>query len=134
MCVGELVLNHADNLSQSLQSTTRSAAAGQQLAEMTIKLLSKIRSSEQFKLFWTSVTKKASTLDIDEPRLLRNRKRPRRYDSGSEQYCPITVEDLFRQHYFEILDHAINSIKSRFDQPGLFIVQESEKFIDKVCK
>ena len=34
VCVGELVLNHADNLSKSLQSKTISAAEGQKLAEI----------------------------------------------------------------------------------------------------
>ena len=117
-CVGELVLDHADNPSKSLQSKTISAAEGQKLAEMTIKVLSKIRSSEQLELFWASVTKIASTLDIEEPCLPRISKRPRRYDSVSEQYCPVTIEEHFCKHFFEILDFAINSIKSRFDQPG----------------
>ncbi len=131
VCVGELVLNHADNLSKSLQSKTISAAEGQKLAEMTIKVFSKIRSIEQFELFWASITKKASTLDIDEPSLPRNRKRPKRYDSESEQYCPITVQELFRKHYFEILDHAINSIKSRFDQPGYASYKTVESLLIK---
>ncbi len=131
VCVGELVLNHADNLSKSLQSKTISAAEGQKLAEMTMKVFSKIRSIEQFELFWTTITKKASTLDIDKPSLPRNRKRPKRYDSESEQYCPITVQELFRKHYFEILDHAINSIKSRFDQPGYASYKTVESLLMK---
>ncbi len=97
---------------------------------MTIKVFSKIRSIVQFELFWASITKKASTLDIDEPSLPRNRKRPKRYDSGSEQYCPITVQELFCKHYFEILDHAINSI-SRFDQPGYASYKKVESLLIK---
>ena len=131
VCVGELVLNHADNLSKSLQSKTISAAEGQKLAGMTIKVLSKIRSSEQFELFWASVTKKASTLDIEEPSLPRNRKRPKRYDSESEQYCPITIEEHFRKHFFEILDFAINSTKSRFDQLGYSSYKKVESLLIK---
>ena len=96
---------------------------------MTIKVLSKIRSSEQFELFWASVTIKASTLDIEEPSLPRNRKRPRRYDSESEQYCPITTEEHFCKHFFEILDFAINSIKSRFDQPGYSSYKKVESLL-----
>ena len=38
VCVEELVLNHADNLSKSLQSKTISAAEGQHIAEMTLKV------------------------------------------------------------------------------------------------
>ncbi len=36
VCIGELVLSHADNLSKTLQSKTISAAEGQHIAEMTI--------------------------------------------------------------------------------------------------
>ncbi len=46
LCVGELVLSHADNLSKSQQSKTISAAEGQHIAEMTVTVLEKMRSSE----------------------------------------------------------------------------------------
>ena len=39
VCVGELVLNHADNLSKSLPSKTISAAEGQHIAVMTLMVL-----------------------------------------------------------------------------------------------
>ena len=68
--------------------------------------------------FWSSIFKKISHVDIAEPVLPRHKKRPKRYESGSEEYSPPTVKDHFRWQYFEILDCAINCIKLRFDQPG----------------
>ncbi len=68
--------------------------------------------------FWSSIFKKISHVDIAEPVLPRHKKRPKRYESGSEEYSPPTVKDHFRWQYFEILDCAINCIILRFDQPG----------------
>ena len=65
-----------------------------------------------------ALLKKISRLDVAEPVLPRHRKRPRRYEVGSEEYNPPTVKDHFQRQYFENLDNAINGIKSRFDQPG----------------
>lgn len=50
--IGELILRHADNLSKTFQSKTISAAEGQRLAEVTVMTLTKIRSEENFHLFW----------------------------------------------------------------------------------
>jgi hypothetical protein len=48
---------------------------------------------------------------------MRRRKRPQRFEEGSEgyQYSPA---ELFRVQYYEILDHIIAGIKERFDSPG----------------
>ena len=44
--VSELVLNHGDNLSAALQSTTISAAEGQHIASLTVSTIDKIRSDQ----------------------------------------------------------------------------------------
>ena len=74
VCIGELVLNHANNLSKSLQSKTISAAEGQHIAEMTLTVLQKMRNSEEYDLFWSSVLKKISSLDVAAPVLPSHRK------------------------------------------------------------
>ncbi len=50
--LGELILRHTDNLSRTLQHKTLSSAEGQQVAQMTLETLKKIRSEELFDLFW----------------------------------------------------------------------------------
>jgi len=42
--LGELLLNHSDNLSKTLQSGTMSAAEGQKIADMTVRTLNSIRT------------------------------------------------------------------------------------------
>ena len=50
--LGEMLLQHCDNLSQTLQSKTISAAEGQHLGKMVIDTLQGMRKDELFDLFW----------------------------------------------------------------------------------
>ena len=80
--LGEKLLRHTDNLSKTLQDSQISAAEGQQLAQMTVRTLQKLRSEQAYDLFWFEVNKKAEALNIPEPTLPRQRKCPRRLDEG----------------------------------------------------
>ena len=62
-------MKRVDNLSETLQSSTISAAEGQRVAALTLTTLEKIRTDEDFDLFWKLVQKKASQFDISEPKL-----------------------------------------------------------------
>ena len=53
--LGELVLRHADNLSSTLQHVTMSAAAGQELACMTVQTLESLSNDRMFDIFWANV-------------------------------------------------------------------------------
>ena len=67
---------------------------------MTLTVLQKMRSSEQFDLFWSSILKFFSSIDVAQPVLPRHRKRPRKYETGSEEYCPPTVKNHFQRQFF----------------------------------
>ena len=99
----------------TLQSQEMSAAEGQKIAEMTVRTLQSMRCDSNFELFWTKVMRLVQELDVDAPVLPRQRKRPRRYETGTEGSFPQTVEDLYRIAYYEALDLIIGGIKSRFD-------------------
>ena len=132
VALGELLLNHTDNLSKTLQHTSMSAAEGQKIAKMTVCTLHSIRSDPNFELFWQKVTKLAAELDVDEPALPRQRKRPRRYEDGTgEAHFSENVKDFFRHIYFEALDLVISGINSRFDQPGYNIYSKLEDLLVK---
>ena len=51
--LGELLFNHSDNLNKTLQSASMSAAEGQKIADMTIRMLNSIRTDESFLVFQT---------------------------------------------------------------------------------
>ena len=54
----------------------------------------------------------ASDLEVNNPVLPRQRKRPRRYeDDSAEGEFPDKIEDLYRVVYFEAIDLIVNGIK-----------------------
>ena len=66
-------------------------------------------------------------LDVDEP-LARRRKVPRRLQQGrAPAEFAVSPKDEYRRVYFEALDFAVTSIRSRFDQNGFktFVVWNS---------
>ncbi len=87
----------------------------------TLTALQTIRSDEGFSLFWKLVEQKQLKLDVDEPKLPRQRKVPRRYEVGSsipDQSHQTSVQDLYKHTYFEVIDYVMQVITSRFDQKG----------------
>ncbi len=130
--IGKLVLSHGDNLSATLQSSTISAAEGQRVAGLTVDTLVKLRTDESFSLFWALVQKEAAAVDVNEPTLPRRRKVPQRFETGEgSAHFPATVESHYRQIYFEVIDHAVSAIKSRFDQPGYKMFQQLQDLLIK---
>ena len=74
--LGQLVLNHVDNLSSMLQHKSMSAAEGQVITKMTVETLKSIRDDEYLDQFWECTKKKAEILEVDEPRLPQQCKLP----------------------------------------------------------
>ena len=111
-------------MSKSLQSEKLSVVNSQNMASLTLKTLQNMRTQEGFELFFNLVTKQAEKLPVDEPHLKRKKKVPKysilQYLDGkettSEAHHPTTVEDEFRQIYFDALDHITNTIEEIFDQ------------------
>ena len=130
--LGEL-LNHSDNLSKTLQSHHMSAAEGQKIAVMTIRTLQSIRSEGNIQLFGKKVTKMASDLEVSDPVLPRQRKRPKRYEDGGEGYFPENVEDFYRPIFFEAVDLVIGGIRAHFDQPGYKLYSKLEEVLVKAA-
>ena len=103
---GELILSHSDNLSKTLQNSTLSAVQGQDCARLTIKVLEKLRSEENFNLFWETINLKAKSLEVEEPKLPRKRGAPKKledfYGYGpAKQTQHEKPEELYRKHYYE---------------------------------
>ena len=134
--LGETVLSHSDNLSRTLQKGDISASEGQGVAEMTVTCLKTLRTDDNFALFWSKVTKKATQLNIDEPALPRKRKRTVRYESGNAApEFHTSIEGYYRQAYFEVLDVICSTIEDRFRQPGCQLFSNLEQLLLKaVCK
>lgn len=112
----ERVLKITDNLSKMLQAQSLSAVESYRLAQMTITTLVHMRTEQAFDLFFQPLDLFRKKLDLEEPTLPRRRKTPRRFEcSDGEPYHSSTVEEHFRQQYFEALDFAVSSISNCFD-------------------
>lgn len=130
ICVSKLVLGHDYNLSPALQSSTVSAAEGQRVASMTACTIAKVRTDESFSLFWDTVQRKAAAAHVTKPRLPRHHKMPPRYETGTATpHFSTLVEAHYRQIYFEVVDHAVSTIRTRFDQPSYAIYWQAEDLI-----
>jgi hypothetical protein len=51
------------------------------------------------------------------------------YNNNNNAYNPITVEEHFRQQYFESLDLVVSSIKERFNQPVFIAFLKMEQML-----
>ena len=58
----------------------RSASEAQELAEMTVKTLNRIRNDKSFQLFWQRVLQESKRREVIEPQLARKRRAPKRIE------------------------------------------------------
>lgn len=128
--LGRKILNMVDNLSRSLQATSMSACEGQRIVGLTLTTLQSIRSDESFQAFWNVVEIYQASLDVTAPTLPRQRKVPRRYETGeSAPEYPRSVQDHYQRIYFEAIDLVTSAIKRRFDQKGFQMLQKLESIL-----
>ena len=139
LCLGQRLFLLTDYLSKALQSEKVSVVSSQNMASLNLKTLQNMRTQEDFELFFNLVTKQDEKLLVDELHLKRKRKVPKysilQYFNGqettSEAHHPATVEDEFRQIYFDALDHITNVIKETFNQPSFKAYANLEKLLVK---
>ena len=122
--LGQVILTQTDNLSKALQNKDLSAVEGQELASYVLETLQGDRCDERFDLFWELTLKKVKNVDVEEPELLRSRKRPRRYEEDDEPYAHENPKDKYKSIYFEALNFVINAIQDRFNQPDFKMYAE----------
>lgn len=114
---------------RSLQSSSRSAAAGRNLSYLvTVQILETIKSETSFNSLYDTVLIKAKEHPfISEPAVSRKRRAPSRYEVGTaESTHPSTTRNHFRNLYFEALYHLTSSVKERFNQPAFKIYASLE--------
>ena len=134
LVLGEMILRHTDNLSKTLQNKRCSAAEGHVVAHMTKVTLSSLRYESNFKLFWAKVVKMVNDVDVGDPELPRQRRRPARYEFGSASAeFHSSPESFYRQFYFEAIDLIVQTINDRFDQLGYKMYQRLEALIIKAA-
>ena len=134
LLLGERILKHTDNLSKTLQATAMSAVEAYSVVKLCIDVFKKIRTVDDFDLFWELAKTTQNSLEVKDPALPRARKRPRRYEDGAaEPHHPPDVKQHYKQIYFQSLDSAIATIENRFQQKDYKTYLTLEQLIIKAA-
>ena len=120
--LGHLVFNATEQLSSTLQTHDINAQQAISAAKLLSIIFKLCEVSQHMKLFIKVFAKDLT----DEPILPRNKKVPRRIDSGAQSHCYASPSDYFRQQYSEVIDTLICELARRFSQPPFSILEEIE--------
>ena len=130
----ERILKITDNLSKTLQKQSLSAAEAQHIIALSVTTLEKMRTADNFSLFYKVVLNLQDHTNTDSPILPRKRRAPQHLEVGeSTGYHSSTVEELYRRYYYEALDNAVSTIKNRFNQPGYIMYCNIENLLTKAA-
>ena len=93
-----------------------------------------MRSTDSFDLFFSLVEKVRQQTNCEEPVLPRKQKAPKHLEVGSaEGFYSDSVQEHYRQFYFEALDLVITGITDHFDQPGYVLYKNLERLLIKAA-
>ena len=81
--LGILLLRHSVNLSASLQAKDLCAGEAQTIAKNTVTTLTKVRTYENYHLFWEDVKQEAAKLYLDAPKLPTRKKHEQEWKNSS---------------------------------------------------
>ena len=104
LLLSEMILRHADKLSQTLQQHKLSSIEAHGVAMLTVKTLETLRTDDNFDMFWQKVVMTKEQVNVNKPRLPRRRKLPRRFEQGNAPAeFAVSAKDEYRRVYFEAL-------------------------------
>ena len=109
------VFSAAEQVSYTLQMkaiTIQDALSAVDAAKAYFK---RISSHQEFDHFFDATVRLAEQHCIGKPELPRNRRRPARYQEGSESHQFPTTRDYYRHIYFEACDLLSGELESRFE-------------------
>ena len=140
LCLGQRLFSLTDNLSKTLQKENMSAVSGHRLAMLTKKTLEGMRTGENFKLFYDTVSKKATQKSqVATPSQPRKRTRPNYsiltfmegYQQAAAAHYPTTPEEHYRTIYYEAIDSVVQAVMTRFDQESFKAFSALEQLLLK---
>ena len=87
------------------------------------------RTDERFDAVWSSCLGLTKKFDVEEPKLPKVQKIPRRLDDGAQPFAFASPRDYYRKIYFEVLDIVINCFDDRFSKAAMTHFKEIETFL-----
>ncbi|XP_053968442.1 uncharacterized protein LOC128869864 [Anastrepha ludens] len=115
-------------LNKDLQKMNLSVIESYEKVGAVTDVLNASRDSK-FEEIWQKSVQAAEDLEIDEPRIPRQRKIPKRLDTGTTTNVQFkTAKDFFRKSYIEIYDQLISSLRRRFENDSAQFFKLLERF------
>ena len=119
-----------DRLSKVMQKATMSAMDGMHAAHLVTATISGWRNAEHFELLWGKAELLREKLSADMPFLPPQRKRTKRYESGTAaDHAFLSPQEMFRPVYFNVLDLVHGAIKNRVSGKGFEIFKSVENVV-----
>ncbi|XP_051160476.1 uncharacterized protein LOC127281036 [Leptopilina boulardi] len=123
------IFDHIEVLNKELQNSELCVIESYQKIEAVTDFLIDSRDSKFVKI-WQKCLETVDKLELEEPKLPRQRKIPKRIQtSTSEDHRFNTPEDFYRKLYFEVFDQIIVSLKSRFENDSAGFFKSLEQFV-----
>ena len=114
------LLQLLEMLNKILQGRTMNVNGMKKSVNLVKNELQQLRSEEAFHEIFIKSEKMCETLGLDLPALPRQRKAPKRYDSGgAQQHVSSSVEEYYRVQFFTAIDVAILNLNTRFKSTDL---------------
>lgn len=124
------IFDRIEILNRELQKSDLCVAESLQKVEAVTDVLDASRDLK-FENIWQKSIETVTELELDEPRIPRQRKIPKRLESGTtDNYCSFsTPKDFFRKSFFEVFDQMIGSLKRRFQNESIEFFKSLERFV-----
>ena len=125
--LSHLVFSATEQLSLTLQGRDTTIQEAVQASKLAVHFIERQRTDEAYDSFYTQVVAECKDITA-EPALPRQRRPPRRLDSGATPHIFDNPKFYFRKHYFEVLDIISGELKHRFQQErGMPVAAALEK-------
>lgn len=124
------VFERIEILNSVLQKIDLDFMQSHENVKTTMASLRKSRN-EDFPKVWNKIKENSEKLELDLPVLPRVRKAAKRHDSDSSPHVFANPEELYRKRFFEILDHSVTALATRFQSGTMEILNDFESFAIK---
>ena len=114
-----ILFGASESLSRSLQAKDLSLQEALSAVNLAKSFYERQRNDQAFKSYYDKAVRTAQELQIEEPKLPRYRRAPRRLDQGSRPHQFATPMEYFRQQYNEACALLIGELNDRFEQRNL---------------
>lgn len=114
------IFEPCEKLSTTLQKSTQTLHGAKSAVITVLEHLKARRNAEEFENLWSSVEESVTELELDEIKLPRLRRVPKRLehcDAPSQTHKWTTAKDMHRAIYYEAIDVVCGEIERRFHQP-----------------